>query len=226
MNAQILEFRFLEREFIMLKLSILILAFSSLGCSSSDRSEKVEQNTPVTVTQAEMQGAAKSLISGFMGDLKAELMSAVKEGGVASAINVCQVTAPQVADSFSQGSWSIKRVTEKPRNQLNEANLHEQEILGMFADSLEKLDFYDEWTDSENETGYTFYKPIKVGKFCLKCHGDSKTLAEEVTTALQDKYPNDKATNYQAGDLRGMFVVRIENKEDVPLLQQALQDSL
>lgn len=210
----------------MYKLSILTLALFSMGCSSSDKPESAKQETPGNVTQVEMQSAAKQLVSGFMTDLKAELMSAVKEGGAASAISVCQIKAPQVSESYSEERWSIRRVTDRPRNQLNKADAHQQEILALFADSLESRKFFDEWTDPENETGYTYYQPIKMGNFCLKCHGDSKSLDEEVALALQDKYPDDKATDYEAGDLRGMFVVQIESREDIALLQQALQDSL
>lgn len=210
----------------MFKLLIMTLALFSLGCNSSDKPENIRQKTLSNVTQGEMQNASKLLISRFMVNLKAELMNAVKEGGVANAISACQIKAPQVTDSFSQEKWSIKRVTEKPRNNLNKADAHEQEILGFFADTLKKLEFFDEWTNPENKTGYTYYQPINMGKFCLKCHGDSKAIDEKVTLALQDKYPEDKAINYTAGDLRGMFVVFINNREATPLLQQALQDSL
>ncbi len=210
----------------MLKSSLIALALLTLGCSSSDKSDSVKEKAPTSAIQVEMQNASHALIAGFMKNLKSELMSAIKEGGVASAIGACQVQAPQVADSFSQENWSIKRVTEKPRNQTNKADAHQQEILGYFADSLKTLKFFDEWKDSEAKTGYTYYQPIKMGKFCLKCHGDTKALDEEVTLALQDKYPDDKALNYNAGDLRGMFVVQINSADNLPPVQQALRDSL
>lgn len=210
----------------MLVLLITTLALFSLGCSTSDKPESMTQKAPADTTQGEMQQAAELLVSGFKVNLKAELMSAVKEGGVASAISACEIKAPQVAGSFSEEQWSIKRVTEKPRNIANKANVHEQEILGLFADTLRKLEFFDEWADPEHETGYTYYQPINMGPFCLKCHGQIEAIDEKVTLALQDKYPEDKAINYMAGDLRGMFVVHIESREDLPLLHQALQDSL
>jgi uncharacterized protein DUF3365 len=219
-------FTFYKGELLMFKLLIMTLTLFSLGCNSSDKPKNIKQKTPTNVTQAELQSASKLLISGFMTDLKSELQHAIKEGGVASAISACQTKAPQVTDSFSNEKWSIKRVTEKPRNHLNNADAHEQEILGFFADTLKKLEFFDEWTDPENKTGYTYYQPSNMGKFCLMCHGDSKAIDEKVSLALQDKYPEDKAINYTVGDLRGMFVVHIKNGEDILLLQQALHDSL
>jgi hypothetical protein len=209
-----------------MRVLIVILALCSLGCSSADKPENLTQTTPTSASEVEMQDAARLLVSSFSVSLKAELMNAVKEGGVVNAIGVCQTKAPQVADSFSRQAWSIKRVTEKPRNSLNRAGVHEQEILGLFADTLKKIEFFDEWADPEDKTGYTYYQPIKTDTFCLNCHGHSKTIDEKVALALQEKYPEDEAVNYRAGDLRGMFVVHIDSREDIPLLQQALQDSL
>ena len=216
----------LKGELIMLRPLILALALVSLGCSSSDEPENTRMDASIEGTQVEMQNAARLLTAGFMGSLKTELMKAVKEGGFESAIGACQIKAPQVADSYSREAWSIKRVTEKPRNVLNKADLHEQEVLGLFADSLKNLRFHDEWTDPQNQTGYTYYQPIEMGALCLYCHGRSSSIDEKVTLAIQDKYPDDKAVDYMAGDLRGMFVVHIKDLESVALLRQALPDSL
>ena len=210
----------------MSRLLITALALFTLGCGTSDKPASVKQKTPANATQVEMQRAAKTLVSGFMRDLKSELMGAMKKGGPAEAIGACQIKAPQIAGDFSDRQWSIRRVTEKPRNPLNRANPHEQEILRSFADTLRQVRFFDEFDDPINKTGYTYYQPIKMGRFCLKCHGASKSLDEKVALALQDKYPDDKALDYSAGDLRGMFVVTIENKDAVGQLQRALSDSL
>ncbi len=210
----------------MYRLLITALVLFALGCSASEKPENTKQETPTNAIQAEMQDAAQMLVSGFMKDLKSELMSAMKKGGPVNAISACQIKAPEIAAGFSAKQWSIKRVTEKPRNQLNKADTHQQEILALFADTLKQLKFFDEWANPDNKIGYTYYQPIKIGKFCLKCHGDSKKVGEKVTLALKDKYPDDQATGYKSGDLRGMFVVVIENGDDVSQLQRALRDSL
>ena len=40
---------------------------------------------------------------------------------------------------------------------------------------------------------------------CLTCHGAA--LSPDVEAALAESYPEDHATGYSAGDLRGAFVV-------------------
>jgi hypothetical protein len=48
-------------------------------------------------------------------------------------------------------------------------------------------------------------EPIGVEKGCLTCHGPAETLTPAVREALGARYPNDAATGYAEGDLRGAF---------------------
>ena len=48
-------------------------------------------------------------------------------------------------------------------------------------------------------------KAIVTQPLCTVCHG--RNLAEEVAGILGDAYPHDRATGYEAGELRGAFVV-------------------
>ena len=48
-------------------------------------------------------------------------------------------------------------------------------------------------------------KAIPTAAVCLKCHGTE--LTADVVDALNNAYPEDKATGYQEGDIRGAFVV-------------------
>jgi hypothetical protein len=47
-------------------------------------------------------------------------------------------------------------------------------------------------------------KAIPTGAVCLTCHGTE--VKPEVLTKIKELYPNDKATGYQEGDIRGAFV--------------------
>jgi len=52
------------------------------------------------------------------------------------------------------------------------------------------------------------YKPLVAKKVCLKCHGSD--LSPKITEALKSAYPNDKATGFKEGDLRGVIVAEIK----------------
>ncbi len=208
----------------MNKIIIITLTLFLLGCSTAEKehSSKLTQDAE----QKLMRSSSSLLIKNFMANLKSELMKGVKAGGFENAINVCQVKAPEITDKFLGEAYSIKRVTDKPRNQDNLADVHELEILSLFADSLKKLEYFDEWKDSENKKDYYFYKPIYIGKLCLKCHGDAKSIDKKAAIAVKEKYPDDKAIDYNAGDLRGMFVVNIKHSAGANLIKSAQNDSL
>jgi hypothetical protein len=48
-----------------------------------------------------------------------------------------------------------------------------------------------------------FVGPIGLEGPCLMCHGDAEGIPEEVRSVLRERYPEDEATGYSAGDLRG-----------------------
>ena len=64
------------------------------------------------------------------------------------------------------------------------------------------------WQETAETGGgaeYRFMKAIPTGALCLACHG--KVLAPEVAAQIESLYPEDKATGFSEGDLRGAFVV-------------------
>jgi hypothetical protein len=55
-------------------------------------------------------------------------------------------------------------------------------------------------------TGYV--EPIVTQPQCLICHGSE--LAPPVAVALEAHYPEDQATGFAVGDLRGVFWVSFD----------------
>ena len=52
-----------------------------------------------------------------------------------------------------------------------------------------------------------FLLPISAGGLCLTCHGKADTLDADLARAIEDSYPEDRATGFGVGDLRGYFWV-------------------
>jgi hypothetical protein len=48
-------------------------------------------------------------------------------------------------------------------------------------------------------------KAIVMQPQCLACHGQD--LAEPVSAAIEERYPEDQATGFVAGELRGAFLI-------------------
>ncbi|MEM1413165.1 MAG: DUF3365 domain-containing protein, partial [Pseudomonadota bacterium] len=64
----------------------------------------------------------------------------------------------------------------------------------------------------EGRAGYV--EPIVTQPLCLACHGAE--LAPEIRTALAEQYPEDRATGFEAGALRGVFWVTMPSDAASP----------
>ncbi|MDF1588492.1 MAG: DUF3365 domain-containing protein [Gammaproteobacteria bacterium] len=151
-------------------------------------------------------------IKEFATALKASLTTAMQSGGSVEAITVCNSVAPTLSSELSKKyGMRIARTSLKVRNPDNAPDEWELGVLNHFeqrkknGEYLNKLTFK---TIINNEQGLQMrmMKAIATDKICLICHG---TSISEPTQAVLDKYyPNDQATGYKLGDIRGAFTVQ------------------
>lgn len=143
------------------------------------------------------------------------LQKALQDGGVENAVEFCKLNATPLVDSLSdQFDAVIRRVSLKARNPNDEPNDLEKQLLEAYA---------YQWNDSIplnpnvqaiEEDRYLFTKPIFVDNaLCLSCHGTyDNGLLKESDDFIKSKYPDDQATGYQIGDLRGIWSIIISKK--------------
>ena len=176
------------------------------GCSSQEKT--------VDVPPAEMDAhtqQARAAVKAFFGDLKGELVAAIKTGGPAHAVSVCNIRAGEIAKrvSLEQG-MDIGRVSLRNRNPGNAASGWTKDALDRFeaekaAGKDPKSLEYSTVVASADGNEFRYMKAIPTGEVCLNCHGAD--IAPGVQAKLDALYPGDKATGYSVGDLRGAFVV-------------------
>ena len=132
----------------------------------------------------------------------------MQKGGPANAIDFCHLNATSLTDSLSKiHVATISRIAEKNRNPENLASAFEVSIMNeLFAENRND-------TVIKSDGQFIYYKNIKLGMpTCLKCHGDVVSEIGDSTYALiQDRYPNDKATYFKMGDLRGAWKIIFED---------------
>lgn len=145
----------------------------------------------------------------FLGELKPALMHAMKNGGPVHALSFCNTKAPEIAKDLSQSSgWHVNRVSMKPRGATATPDKWEIKVLKHFeAEKMSGIPVkqmaYSEIVEMNGKKTYRFMKPIPTGGVCLACHGTH--LAPAVQQKLHELYPQDKATGYHKGDIRGAF---------------------
>jgi len=55
---------------------------------------------------------------------------------------------------------------------------------------------------------YRYMRALPVQSLCLHCHGVPEPLTPAVRQKLRELYPDDKATGYKPGDIRGAMTIR------------------
>lgn len=150
--------------------------------------------------------------------LAKNLKSAIVSGGVENAISFCNIKAMPLIDSLSkQYGAEIKRVSMKYRNPNDKPNELEQEILEAYAAQLKDSTSLKTNVQVLDDNSFLFTKPIMItNPLCLNCHGmESNGLTKETRDFILTKYPDDKATGYKLGELRGMWSITIPKKKVV-----------
>lgn len=147
------------------------------------------------------QGA--SLLAPF----KASLMRALGTGlagGPLAAIETCRVEAPAIAANAAAPGVEIGRASDRLRNPANTAPPWVAPLLHDYLDGAARKPRVVEL--AEGRAGYV--EPILMQPMCLACHGPA--LDADVLAALAEHYPNDEATGYAVGELRGVFWATFE----------------
>jgi len=161
----------------------------------------------------DMKVEFRDISKAFMGELKSVLIKNLKEGGAVQAINVCADTAQDLSNKFAEEHGvTLKRTTFKPRNPKDAPDYFEEKVLINFEEKhykgeLTAKDDFIEITKTDSGEYVRYMKPLFIQGPCLTCHGDRNAISEDVKELLKQKYPNDMATDYQSGDLRGAISI-------------------
>lgn len=199
----------MNRTFLYIPLVLLLNACDSADnqAQTSAVPEPVAKEASVQLDKAALDEIAKEAVQALGSTLKNELETAVKSGGPINALEVCNVKAPVIAEEISwEQDVLVSRTSLKYRNPGNAPNDWQIDVLEDFearkaAGADPSTLVYSEIVNNE----YRFMKAIPTAGLCLTCHGTD--ISPEVRAELARLYPQDKATGFKEGDLRGAFVV-------------------
>ena len=172
------------------------------------------ESTPAQDTTLEVyRRQGKEIVKATFTALSSQLKSAMKQGGVPYAVTFCNVTAMPITDSLAaRYDVDIKRVSMRNRNTDNAPDALEESMISslqkMMVASYEGINM----VVLDQDENPVYVQPIVLGDQCLQCHGK---IGADVTAAnyeiIQSLYPNDKATGYRSGDLRGIWRIKFNN---------------
>lgn len=157
--------------------------------------------------------------------LQAKLKQAIQSGGLEEGVNACHLVAEPIATALSVEGWTVGRTTLKVRNPKNSPDAWEKTQLTMFAEQLAKS------VELSNESGETpmsraplevtyfdkesnkfrYMMAIETKSVCTACHGSD--ISPTVKEVIDKHYPNDQATGFDIGSLRGAFTLTYSEQQ-------------
>lgn len=191
----------------------VIFSLQFFGCQPETVVEKSAtqfQSQPLTTLTAEQEKQKRLALSvrdDLFSSLLTELMTAMSENGPVKSIKVCKLRAPEVAKTVGQNSGvRIGRTSFKLRNPENRPPDWAANFVADQVDHEVEVELKDD--------GLGVLLPIHLKMTCLMCHGPDKQLMPDLKAAIVSNYPEDQATGFSEGDLRGYFWIEVPRQEN------------
>jgi hypothetical protein len=157
---------------------------------------------------------ARKLAATVPANLLTVLTAELNRTGPAGAIEVCRDKAPEMARAASERSgWNVRRASLRNRNPKGVPDTWERVALerfdaqaaaGVAAPTLETYQVVSE----NGRQMFRYAKALPTQSLCVQCHGPVDKLSEPVKAKLRALYPNDRATGYEPGQIRGALFLK------------------
>jgi hypothetical protein len=138
----------------------------------------------------------------------------IAKGGPEGAIAVCRDKAPQLAKEASDRTgWDIRRVSLRNRNPKavpdawERAALEDFDLRAARGEAPATLERFEIVVD-DGQRAYRYIRALPTQPVCVNCHGSRQSLSPAVIEQLRTLYPDDQATGYRPGEIRGAITIR------------------
>lgn len=156
--------------------------------------------------EADRLAEGKRLTAEAFALLSKNLAEAIAKDGVPGAIGFCSEKALPLTASVDA---NLRRVSHKARNPKNKAGAAALEILNTYRATMKDGKAPEPQLRKQADGTETLFAPIVLANpLCLKCHGTPGTdIDADTLAALRKLYPQDEATGFTLGELRGLWRV-------------------
>jgi hypothetical protein len=191
---------------------LLVVLLSILSFSLLAFSEAQEKGRDPRVEPALQE--ARQMADGLAEKIRGILFQELEKGSFPGAVKACSEVAQDITRQFNtRPGHFVRRVSLKNRSPVNAPDGYEAKKLEEFdrlqAEKKLPKELYEVQKEGGKDT-LRYLKPLVALPLCITCHGPKEKIPEPVQAILKEKYPEDRATGYRAGDVRGAITVKID----------------
>ena len=150
---------------------------------------------------------ADLIIVTMHGALLQELRDGLARGGARAALASCHTNATAVSWRLARGEGiAAGRTSDRLRDPTNTPRPWAAALVKANAGRRAR-DVDGFAVDLGSKVGVL--RPIVLQPMCLGCHGPADRISPEVRQLLADRYPQDRATGFTNGEIRGWYWVEM-----------------
>jgi hypothetical protein len=217
MRSEIMPFEFLD--LVIRMMAAFLIIYPMLACG--DNAGKPESKPSMMDVRLERALAeARGMSSELASKLQSSLMNELGSGSFAGAIRVCSKIGQAIPKALADSTGHyIRRVSQRYRNPNDIPDDYEHAKLADFdrlnqQNTLEK-EYYEVVRENAHDY-FRYMKPLLTTGMCLNCHGPEEKIPAKVRAVLTERYPDDRAIGYHAGEIRGAISVKIALDGEIP----------
>lgn len=173
-----------------------------------------EETTDRHVPREEAVATARDAAAAAFQALSAELGRAIADGGTVAAIPICSDKAGGLLEGVAgEHGLAMLRVSDRPRNPAHAAAPADIKAMESFRAALAGGGPPEPAVERMDDGSTAVRLPIVLDRpLCLQCHGAETDIAPATREAIAARYPEDRATGYKLGDLRGIWRVTVPSR--------------
>jgi hypothetical protein len=200
---------------IILAAAFIGIAFVMVNCSN--RSEKSGQShEQAFVPDSIYINAGNKIVAHTFDTLRSSLLQTITSQGFPGAITFCSEKAYTITGAHTD-SVTVRRTALRYRNPDNRPDSLELTVLNaMDAQVKSAKSAVVHLVRNSSSSEIHFFKPIMLQPVCLNCHGDpAKQIQPATLSRIRELYPEDQATNFKEGDLRGVWHIVFKSQKEL-----------
>ena len=145
-----------------------------------------------------------SLRSGLTGSFESQGVPADKT----TFKQVCKPVGLQAKQLAQDNGWQVNQMATKYRNPQHQLDVEGRQAYAILEANPTLMGMRTR-TTMKGQSGARYFRRITVESACLACHG----AKDKRPAFIKQDYPEDRAYDFQADDLRGIYSVFVPDKQ-------------
>jgi 4-hydroxy-3-methylbut-2-en-1-yl diphosphate synthase IspG/GcpE len=204
----------LDKELIMMINRTAVCLFTAATITFAAGAEAQTASPPAGLDEAAVQ-STRAMANELLTQLGQKLKASLSAEGPEAAVSVCKEASPAIAKALSaKHGAQMTRVGTRVRNPaMGTPNPWQKEALAQFearlsqAESPATMEYWSVVDAGNGKRELHYAKAITVQAMCVTCHGTASDIPATLAEKIRTEYPQDQATGYSVGKLRGAAVI-------------------